>query len=80
MNRVQAFQRQRIERAMEKHSVDVIIASVPQHIRYLTGFAALGPTYHAKTQNYAVYYPAEKKTYIINSMSDAPTHLLLMCS
>lgn len=73
MNRVQAFQRQRIERAMEKHSVDVIIASVPQHIRYLTGFAALGPTYHAKTQNYAVYYPAEKKTYIINSMSDAPT-------
>ena len=67
------FHRQRIERAMEKHGADVIIASVPQHIRYLTGFMALGPTYHAKTQNYAVYYPAKNKTYIINSLSDGPT-------
>ena len=73
MATVQEFHRQRIEKAMEKNNVDVIIASDPQHIRYLSGFMALGPTYHPKTQNYLVYYPAKQKTYVINSMSDGPT-------
>ncbi len=73
MSSLREFQLGRIVRAMESREVDVLIASEPQHIKYLTGFAALGPTYHPKTQNYAVYDRNQNHFYLVNSMSDSPT-------
>lgn len=70
---VQQFRLARLKAAMEQAGADILIAAAPEHIRYLTGWAALGPTYHVKTQDYAVYAPALDRFYIINPMSDAPT-------
>jgi len=70
---LQEFRQQRIRTAMEQQGVDVLIASLPEHILYLTGFTALGATYHAKTQAYGVYIPAKDSIILVNSMVDAPT-------
>ena len=70
---VQQFRLARLKDAMNQVGADILIAAAPEHIRYLTGWAALGPTYHTKTQDYAVYAPALNRFYIINPMSDAPT-------
>jgi Xaa-Pro dipeptidase len=67
------FRQERIRTAMEQRGVDVLIASLPEHILYLTGFTALGATYHAKTQAYGVYCPAKDSIILVNSMVDAPT-------
>ena len=73
MSSVQEFRLARLKAAMEQAGADVLVAAAPEHIRYLTGWAALGPTYHTKTQDYAVYAPALDRFYIINPVSDAPT-------
>ncbi len=73
MKTLKEFRRERIHAAMDQGGVDVLIASLPEHILYLTGFTALGATYHAKTQAYGVYCPAKGSTILVNSMVDAPT-------
>lgn len=73
MKTLKEFRQERIHAAMDQHGVDVLIASLPEHILYLTGFTALGATYHAKTQAYGVYDPAKGRTILVNSMVDAPT-------
>ena len=75
MSSLKAYRKQRVRKIMEQSNVDVLIASLPQHILYLTGFPSLGATYNGKTQNYAVYSAAQDRTYLVISASDAPTAL-----
>lgn len=70
---LQQYRKSRIQKAMAESGADIIIASAPQHILYLTGFIGLGATYHPKTQNYAIYDPGKDKVYIVVSLSDAAT-------
>ena len=69
---LQQFRQKRIQAVMRQNNIDILVASLPEHILYLTGFCALGATYHAKTQAYAVYCPGQPFM-LVNSMVDAPT-------
>ncbi len=72
---LQQYRKSRIQAAMGQSGADILIASVPQHILYLTGFIGLGATYHPRTQNYAVYDPGRDKIYLVVSLSDSATAL-----
>lgn len=71
---IDKFRAHRVEQAMEKYDLDLLVASLPEHILYLLNFTILGATYQTKTQNYAICSrnPAQPHRLVI-SPSDAPT-------
>jgi len=48
------FNRLRIERVMEEHEIDALVATTPENVAYLTGFWTLTSLRHRARQNYAV--------------------------
>lgn len=66
------FRNHRVQAAMEREKLDVLVASLPEHILYLLNFTILGATYQAKTQNYAVCGRNDDR-FLVISPSDAPT-------
>jgi len=61
---------------MQKHNLDILVASLPEHLLYLLDFTILGATYQTKTQNYAVCSSdLTQPRRLVISASDAPTAL-----
>jgi len=61
----------RVKEVMKKNGVEVLVASMPENVTYLTDFWSLSHWLLKGTQTYAVF-PADEKIppYIITSMSD----------
>jgi Xaa-Pro aminopeptidase len=63
--------KRRVKEVMKKNGVDVLVASMPENVTYLTDFWSLSHWLLKGTQTYAVI-PADEKIapYIITSLSD----------
>ena len=75
MSSLLVFKRERTRSQMEKNSLDLLVASLPENIYYLCGFDNVGQQILSKTQSYLVYNLAEDKKTIVTSASDVPTLL-----
>jgi Xaa-Pro aminopeptidase len=63
--------KQRVAQVMKKYGVDVLVASMPENVTYLTDYWSLSHWLLKGTQTYAVF-PADEKIppYIVASVSD----------
>ena len=73
MNSLQEFKKERVQSQIEKNSLDLLIASLPENIYYLSGFDNIGQQILSKTQAYLSYDPGTDCKTIITSVSDIPT-------
>ena len=49
----------KIEKVMEEHEMDALVATTPENVAYLTGFWTLTSLRHRARQNYAVVFRKE---------------------
>jgi Xaa-Pro dipeptidase len=54
------FNRPKIERVMQEHEMDALVATTPENVAYLTGFWTLTSLRHRARQNYAVVCRGER--------------------
>ncbi len=68
-----SFRRQRAKEVCNRHSVDLLIASVAENVEYLSGFFPLGVAGLYSAEAYVVFEPSEGKVAVITSAADVPT-------
>lgn len=73
---LKAFRRSRVQEAMKDSNVQILIASLPQNIAYLTGgYVSVGQNVLCSSQAYAAYLLPEDKLYYIVGHAEIPSVL-----
>ena len=71
-----AFRRRRVQEAMKDSNVQILIASLPQSIAYLTGgYVSAGQNVLCSSQAYVAYLLPEGKLYCIVGHAEIPSVL-----
>lgn len=70
---LKAFRRRRVQEAMKDSNVQILIASLPQNIAYLTGgYVSVGQNVLCSSQAYVAYLLPEGKLYCIVGHAEIP--------
>ena len=73
---LKAFRRSRVQEAMKDSNVQILIASLPQNIAYLTGgYVSVGQNVLGSSQAYVAYLLPEDKLYYIVGHAEIPSVL-----
>ena len=73
---LKAFRRSRVQEAMKDSNVQILIASLPQNIAYLTGgYVSVGQNVLCSSQAYVAYLLPEDKLYYIVGHAEIPSVL-----
>ena len=73
---LKAFRRRRVQEAMKDSNVQILIASLPQNIAYLTGgYVSVGQNVLCSSQAYVAYLLPEGKLYCIVGHAEIPSVL-----
>lgn len=73
---LKAFRRSRVQEAMKDSNVQILIASLPQNIAYLTGgYVSVGQNVLCSSQAYVAYLLPEGKLYCIVGHAEIPSVL-----
>ena len=73
---LKAFRRSRVQEAMKDSNVQILIASLPQNIAYLTGgYVSVGQNVLCSSQAYTAYLLPEDKLYYIVGHAEIPSVL-----
>ena len=70
---LQAYRQQRMAMAAEAANVDVLVASLPSNIQYMTEYVSVGQFVLHRTQAYTVFVPAERRTIYVVSIAEIPS-------
>lgn len=69
------FRQKRVNLVGNKHDVDVVILSLPENIKYFSGFFPVGMTLLQSVESYLVYNVKNAQMALITSVADIPTVL-----
>ncbi len=73
---LKAFRRSRVQEAMKDSNVQILIASLPQNIAYLTGgYVSVGQNVLCSSQAYVAYLLPEDRLYYIVGHAEIPSVL-----
>lgn len=70
--------RQRLANQMVQYGLDVLIASTPENVGYLTGFWTITQQIEAGVQTYALFTHSSKRTALIASVGDIMSNIRLI--
>ena len=73
---LKAFRRSRLQAAMQELGTQVLVASLPQNITYVTnGYVSVNQFVLCSTQSYVVYHPAEERLIYVVGHGEIPSIL-----
>ena len=73
---LKAFRRSRLRAAMQELGTQVLVASLPQNITYVTnGYVSVNQFVLCSTQSYVVYHPAEERLIYVVGHGEIPSIL-----
>ena len=73
---LKAFRRSRLQAAMQELGTQVLVASLPQNITYVTnGYVSVNQFVLCSTQSYVVYHPADERLIYVVGHGEIPSIL-----
>jgi len=69
---LKAFRRHRLNLAAEQAGVDLLVATLPANIEYVSGYVSVGQNVVHSTQSYALYVPSEDRFLFAVSLAEVP--------
>ncbi len=69
---LKAFRRNRMNQAAEQAGVDLLVATLPANIEYISGYVSVGQHVVHSTQSYALYVPGENRFLFAVSLAEVP--------
>lgn len=69
---LKAFRRHRLNLAAEQAGVDLLVATLPANIEYVSGYTSVGQYVVHSTQSYALYIPSENRFLFAVSLAEIP--------
>lgn len=67
------FRRARLEQSVRQAGVDLLVASLPANIEYVSGYHSIPMDVLAKTQAYALFMPEKRKITMVVSIAEVPS-------
>jgi len=68
-----SFKKERIRHVMEKEGLEVLIASLPENIYYLSGYESIGHRILNKTQIFVMFELGKDQTTLVIPLEEVPT-------
>lgn len=67
------FRFQRLKAAAEQAGADLVVASLPANVQYISGYFNINTDVLQRTESYALFHPASGKVSIIGSIAELPS-------